>query len=112
MMNSYSIPMNSNPDERKFFSCWEDVVKYLREEVEADGNTFRYSITHWKESGARVNGKRTKTICQLMWMRINHDTKMAEMVSKTVTCEDNTTLPTVEVVSGSYRRTEWAVGQW
>ena len=112
MMNRYSIPMNSNPDERVFFFYWEDVVNYLREEVEADGNTFRYSITHWKESGKRVNGKRSKAVCQLMWMRINQETKMAEMVSKTVTCEDNSILPLVDVVCGDYKRQEWAVGQW
>lgn len=110
MMNRYSIPMNSNPDERVFFFYWEDVVNYLREEMEADGNTFRFNITHWKESGPK--GKKTKATCQLSWVRIDPETKMAETVSKTVTCEDNTILPTIEVDTGYRIRKEWAVAQW
>ena len=110
MMTRYSVPMNSNPDERLCFFYWEDMVNWLRSEMEADGNTFRFNITHWKESGPK--GKKTKATCQLSWVRINPETKMAEMVSRTVTCEDNTILPTIDVKCGSHVRKEWAVAQW
>ena len=110
MMTRYSVPMYGNPDDRLCFFYWEDMVNWLRSEMEADGNTFRFNITHWKESGPK--GKKTKATCQLSWVRINPETKMAEMVSRTVTCEDNTILPTVNVKCGSHVRKEWAVAQW
>ena len=110
MMTRYSVPMYGNPDDRLCFFYWEDMVNWLRSEMEADGNTFRFNITHWKESGPK--GKKTKATCQLSWVRINPETKMAEMVSRTVTCEDNTILPTIEVDTGYRIRKEWAVAQW
>ncbi len=110
MMTRYSVPMYGNPDDRLCFFYWEDMVNWLRSEMEADGNTFRFNITHWKESGPK--GKKTKATCQLSWVRINPETKMAEMVSRTVTCEDNTILPTIDVKCGSHVRKEWVVAQW
>lgn len=110
MMTRYSVPMYGNPDDRLCFFYWEDMVNWLRSEMEADGNTFRFNITHWKQSGPK--GKKTKATCQLCWVRINPETKMAEMVSRTVTCEDNTILPTIDVKCGSHVRKEWAVAQW
>lgn len=110
MMNRYSIPMNSKPDERIYFFYWEDMIAYLREEIEADGNTFRYNITNWKEKGAK--GHKTQASCILQWIRINPETKMASLITRTATCEDNTILPTVDVKIGSHVRKEWAVAQW
>lgn len=108
MMNRYSVPMNSNPDERLFFFYWEDMIEYLRNEMEADGHTFRYNITNWKECG-----KGKKASCQLTWVRINQQTMMAETVSRTVTCEDNTILPGDKRVDYKGRTwVDWERAQW
>lgn len=101
MMNRFSCPVNSNPDDRVYFFYWEDMVNYLRNEVEADGRTFRYSITAWKES---AKGK--KATCQMQWMRINEE-GMAVMVSKTVRCEDIDLVSYVEHYEANEYRRAW-----
>ena len=49
MMNRYSVATIANPDDRIFFFYWEDMIEYLRNEMEADGRTYRMKITDWKE---------------------------------------------------------------
>lgn len=110
MMNRYSCPVNSNPDDRVYFFYWEDMVEYLRNEVEADGHTYRHNITNWQEKGPK--GNKTKATCSLVWMRINQETMMAEVVTRTVTCEDNTVLPTVERVCGKHVYHDWKRAEW
>ena len=54
----------------------------------------------------------TKATCSLVWMRINQETMMAEVVTRTVTCEDNTVLPTVERVCGKHVYHDWKRAEW
>lgn len=105
MMNRFSCPVNSNPDERVNFFYWEDMVNYLREEMEADGRTFRYKVTSWKEMSHKGENK-NKATCQLQWVRINNK-GMAEMLSRTVRCEDVDFISYVEHYEANEYRRAW-----
>ena len=114
MMNRYSCPNNSNPTDRVNFFYWEDMVEYLRNELEADGNTYRMSISNWAQTSKKME-REGKASCQLMWVRINPETRMAETVSRTVTCEDVSVLPTTIVRWGIHNdreRIEWSRAEW
>ena len=114
MMNRYSCPNNSNPTDRVNFFYWEDMIEYLRNELEADGNTYRMSISNWAQTSKKME-KEGKASCQLMWVRINPETRMAETVSRTVTCEDVSVLPTTIVRWGIHNdreRIEWSRAEW
>ena len=114
MMNRYSCPNNSNPADRVNFFYWEDMVEYLRNELEADGNTYRMSISNWAQTSKKME-REGKASCQLMWVRINPETRMAETVSRTVTCEDVSVLPTTIVRWGIHNdreRIEWSRAEW
>ena len=99
MTNRYSIPANNPNDreERIYFLYWQDMVDYLRQEMEADGRTYRFSTTAWKESA-----KGTKATCQLQWVRINEE-GIAQMISRNVRCEDINLVSYVE----HYEANEW-----
>ena len=114
MMNRYSCPNNSNPADRVNFFYWEDMVEYLRNELEADGNTYRMSISNWAQTSKKME-REGKASCQLMWVRINPETRMAETVSRTVTCEDVSVLPATIVRWGIHNdreRIEWSRAEW
>lgn len=114
MMNRYSCPNNSNPTDRVNFFYWEDMIEYLRNELEADGNTYRMSISNWAQTSKKME-REGKASCQLMWVRINPETRMAETVSRTVTCEDVSVLPTAIVRWGIHNdreRIEWSRAEW
>ena len=114
MMNRYSCPNNSNPADRVNFFYWEDMVEYLRNELEADGNTYRMSISNWAQTSKKME-REGKASCQLMWVRINPETRMAETVSRTVTCENVSVLPTTIVRWGIHNdreRIEWSRAEW
>lgn len=103
MTNRYSIPANNPIDrtERIYFFYWQDMVDYLRNEIEADGKTYRMSISGWTES---AKGK--KATCQLHWVRINEE-GFAQMVSRTVRCEDVDLISYVEHYEANEYRKAW-----
>lgn len=109
MMNRYSCPVNADRNDRVFFFYWEDMINYLREQMEADGNTYRMKITEWKGAGKKGENKAS---CQLQWVRINPETQMAEMVTRTVTCEDADILPTEVYCCGPHKRLVWTRAEW
>lgn len=114
MMIRYSCPNNSNPTDRVNFFYWEDMIEYLRNELEADGNTYRMSISNWAQTSKKME-REGKASCQLMWVRINPETRMAETISRTVTCEDVSVLPTTIVRWGIHNdreRIEWSRAEW
>jgi len=114
MMTRYSCSNNSNPADRVNFFYWDDMIEYLRNELEADGNTYRLSISNWVQASKKMK-KEGKASCQLMWVRINPETRMAETVSRTVTCEDVSILPTTIVrwgVHNDRERIEWSRAEW
>lgn len=115
MMNRYSISTNNPLDrtERIYFFYWQDMVEYLRNEMEADGKTYRYKVTDWKEMSHRGENK-NKATCQLQWIRIN-DEGMAEMLTCTVRCEDTSIIPTTTHVWGLHNDKvsyEWKRAEW
>ena len=107
MMNRYSIALSSDPDDRVFFFYWSDLIEHLRGEMEADGFTYRMKITDWKKMAAK-----NKANCQLQWVRVNPVTQMAEMVTRTVRCEDTDVLPTEPCYFGSHVRMVWTRAEW
>lgn len=114
MMTRYSCPNNSNPADRVNFFYWDDMIEYLRNELEADGNTYRMSISNWVQASKKME-REGKASCQLMWVRINPETRMAETISRTVTCEDVNILPTTIVrwgVHNDRERIEWSRANW
>lgn len=106
MMNRYSVAINSDPDNRIFFFYWEDLVEYLRNEMEADGRTYRMKITDWRKMAAKGTAS-----CQMQWVCINDD-GIAEMVTRTVRCEDTRVLPTEPYTIGSHTRMVWKRAEW
>lgn len=106
MMNRYSVNVSADPEDRVFFFYWEDLVAYLRNEMEADGRTYRMKITDWKEMAAK-----NKANCQFQWMRVNAE-GFAEMVTRTVRCENTEVLPTERSRCGSYIRLVWKRAEW
>ena len=114
MMTRYSCPNNSNPADRVNFFYWEDMIEYLRNELEADGNTYRMSVSNWAQA-SKKQAKEGKASCQLMWVRINPETRMAETISRTVTCEDVNILPatiTYYGINKDKQRIEWNKAEW
>lgn len=110
MMNRYSVAAINNPDDRINFFYWEDMIEYLRNEMEADGRTYRMKITDWKEMFSKEN--KGKANCQLHWVRIN-DEGIAELVTRTVRCEDTSILPGTErVTPRGVRLVDWDRAQW
>ena len=106
MMNRYSVTLNADPDNRIFFFYWNDLIEYLRNEMEADGRTYRMKITDWKEMA-----NKKKANCQLQWVRINSE-GIAEMVTRTVRCEDTEILPTESYRIGPHVRMVWKRAEW
>lgn len=107
MMNRYSVALGSDPDDRVYFFYWSDLINHLRDEMEADGLTYRMKITDWKKMATKG-----KASCQLQWVRINPVTQIAEMVTRTVRCEDTRVLPTEPYTVGSHTRLVWARAEW
>lgn len=110
MMNRYSVAAIANPDDRVFFFYWEDMIEYLRNEMEADGHTYRMKITDWKEMSSKGENK-GKANCQLQWVRIN-DEGIAELITRTVRCENTDVLPTEPYRIGSHVRMVWKRAEW
>ena len=106
MMSRYSVNVSADPDDRIFFFYWEDLVAYLRNEMEADGRTYRMKITDWKKMAAKG-----KANCQFQWMRVNAE-GFAEMVTRTVRCENTEVLPTERFRCGSCIRLVWKRAEW
>lgn len=106
MMNRYSVTINSDPDNRVFFFYWEDLVEYLRNEMEADGRTYRMKITDWRKMATKGMAS-----CQMQWVRINAE-GIAEMVTRTVRCEDTQVLPTEPYIIGSHTHMVWKRAEW
>ena len=112
MMNRYSCPVNSDPKDRINFFYWDDMIEYLCNELEADGNTYRMSISNWMQASKkqREEGKAT---CTLMWVRVNPETRMAETISRTVTCEDVNILPGTECITPrGVKVVDWYKAEW
>ena len=82
MMNRFSIPVNSDPKNRIEFFYLSDAIDYLKQEVEADVNVYRMNITEWRNCAGHAAS------CALQWVRVNPETRMAEMVTKTLRCEN------------------------
>lgn len=103
MTNRYSIPTNNPADrtERIYFFYWQDMVDYLRNEMEADGKTYRMNITGWTKSA-----KGTMATCQLQWVRINEE-GFAHVLSRTVRCEDIDLISYVEYHEANEYRKAW-----
>lgn len=102
-MNRFSIPAN-NPNDRTdriYFFYWQDMVDYLRNEMEADRKTYRMNITAWTES---AKGK--MATCQLQWVRINEE-GFAQMLTRTVRCEDIDLVSYVEYHEANEYRKAW-----
>ena len=108
MMNRFSCPVNSDPKNRVYFFYWDDMIAYLREELEADGRTYRHHINSWTQSSAQNK----KASWSLEWIRINPDTMMAETITRTVTCEDVDVLPATTHCVGSRIIKELNRAQW
>ena len=112
MMTRYSCPNNSNPADRVNFFYWDDMIEYLRNELEADGNTYRMAISNWTQA-SRKQRDEGKASCQLVWVRINPETRMAETVSRTVTCEDVSILPGAErITPRGIKVVDWYKAEW
>lgn len=110
MMNRFSVATNANPDDRIFFFYWEDMIEYLRNEMEADGRTYRMKITDWKAMSRKSENK-GKANCQLHWVRIN-DEGIAELVTRTVRCENTDVLPTEIYYIGPHKNEVWKRAEW
>lgn len=106
MMNRYSVSVNSDPDNRISFFYWSDLVEYMRNEMESDGKTYRLKITDWQKMATKG-----KASCQMQWVRINSE-GIAEIIARTVRCEDTQILPTETYTVGPHVRLVWARAKW
>ena len=106
MTARYSVNVSTDPDDRVYFLYWSDLVDYLRGEMEADGRTYRMKITDWKKMATKG-----KANAQMQWVRINAD-GIAEMVTRTVRCEDTSVLPTETYKIGPHVNIVWKRADW
>lgn len=74
------ITINGDKDNRMEFSCFELALRYLRNEMEADGKTFFMNVTNPR----RTSHKSKNASCQAQWARIDEASKTAVMVCRSI----------------------------
>lgn len=82
MMNRFSIALNSDNKNRLGFFYLSDAIDYLINDVETDANIYRFNTTEWHKCAGSAAS------CTLQWVRVNPETRMAEMITKTIRCEN------------------------
>ena len=75
--------------------------------METDTNVYRFNTTEWHKGAGKAAS------CTLQWVRVDPETRMAEMITKTIRCE-NTDFLEVEHWTDkrgctwkSFKRVEW-----
>ncbi|MBR5607622.1 MAG: hypothetical protein IKW44_04460, partial [Bacteroidaceae bacterium] len=107
MIDRFSIAVNGDNKNRIYFFYLSDVIDYLKNDVEADANTYRLNITEWHTCAGSAAS------CTLQWVRTGPNTRMAELVTKTIRCENTDFLEIVHAIDTrghvwkSYKRVEW-----
>ena len=107
MIDRFSIAVNGDNKNRIYFFYLSDAIDYLKNDVEADSNTYRLNITEWHKCAGKAAS------CTLQWVRTDPNTRMAEIVTKTIRCEHTDFLEAVcttddyGYVRKYFKRVEW-----